>query len=225
MTQPVRVVVAEPDNIMAAVLLECLEGDEFSVVRVDERSGDVVDVVRSHDAQVLLVGPAVPRSTLAAEIPHLLAKGCRTLVVSGALDEQTFTLLLAGASGWLLADDASVESVAQAVSSVAAGSTALHPLVAQAVLERWRTQRAIPQAVGGGFQQVSMTPTVESTTLSKRELEVLAGLREGLSNRLLAGRLGVAEKTIEAHKSRLYAKLGARNQAHAVRIATDRGLG
>ena len=67
MTQPVRVVVAEPDNIMAAVLLECLEGDEFSVVRVDERSGDVVDVVRSHDAQVLLVGPAVPRSTLATE--------------------------------------------------------------------------------------------------------------------------------------------------------------
>ena len=214
---------AEAENILAAVLMQCLGGDGFSAVRVGERFDDIVATVRIEDARVLLAGPTMPRGELVAAIPQLLAEGCRTLVVSAALDEQTFTLLLAGASGFLLIDDASASSVAQAVHSVATGATALHPLVAQAVLERWRSARTEPRTPPGGVAYASGSGT-GSPTLTKREHEVLVGLRQGLTNRLIAGRLGVAEKTIEAHKSRLYAKLGARNQAHAVRIASERGL-
>jgi DNA-binding NarL/FixJ family response regulator len=226
MTGAVRVVVAETDEIMAAVLLRCVTGDEFDTVRGPSTPRDLAAAAADHDAQVLLVGPNLPRADLAPVVSHLLTTGTRTLVVSAtSLDEQTFTLLLAGASGFLMVDDASPQSVAEAVTTIASGAPALHPMVVQAVLDRWRSTRGSRAGDhhGDDSGRIPQSPQ-ETVTLTTRELEVVQGLRDGLTNRLLAARLGVAEKTVEAHKSRLYAKLGAKNQAHAVRIAADQGL-
>ena len=62
------------------------------------------------------------------------------------------------------------------------------------------------------------------TSLTPRELEVLVALAEGLTTKAIASRLGVAMKTVESHKVRLFDKLGARTQAHAVSIAVGRHL-
>jgi DNA-binding NarL/FixJ family response regulator len=226
MTSAVRVVVADADEIMAAVLLGCVDGAGFDPVRGPSTPNELADAAAAHHAQVLVVGPNLPRAGLAAVVSRLLAVGTRTLVVSAAsLDEQTFTLLLAGASGFLLVDDASPQSVAEAVATIASGASALHPMVVQAVLDRWRSTRGSRGEQDNPADGASPTRgRPEAVTLTTRELEVVLGLRDGLTNRLLAARLGVAEKTVEAHKSRLYAKLGAKNQAHAVRIAADQGL-
>jgi DNA-binding CsgD family transcriptional regulator len=58
--------------------------------------------------------------------------------------------------------------------------------------------------------------------LSRREGEVVALLAEGLTNAEIARALGCSSNTVEAHKYRLYAKLGARNAAHAVAICLRR---
>jgi len=49
-------------------------------------------------------------------------------------------------------------------------------------------------------------------------------MAEGLPAKAIAKRLGVALKTVESHKIRLFDKLGARTQAHAVSIAMGYGL-
>ena len=57
-----------------------------------------------------------------------------------------------------------------------------------------------------------------SQELTDREVEILTLIAEGLTNAEIAGALDCATNTIEAHKYRMFAKLGARNSAHAVAL-------
>jgi two-component system nitrate/nitrite response regulator NarL len=60
--------------------------------------------------------------------------------------------------------------------------------------------------------------------LTRRELEVVRLLAEGLSNREIAARLGLAEVTVKLHLHNAFEKIGARSRSDAVRIALVRGL-
>lgn len=212
----VRVLIATPDNVVASLLTRCLAGAEFSVTTSCDQD-ELLAQVAATGPHVLIAGPGNRHDLLLVAIPRGLASGTRTLIVSDRpLDDRGSQLLLAGASGFLLAEQASMAELQSAVRAVASGDSALHPAVVQAVLERWRAGKA-SDADSAEFR----APPAE---LTAREREVLQGLRDGLTNRQIAARLGVAEKTVEAHKARLYAKLGARNQAHAVRIASERGV-
>jgi two-component system, LuxR family, response regulator FixJ len=62
-----------------------------------------------------------------------------------------------------------------------------------------------------------------ATTLSAREREVMALVIDGLDNRGIGERLGISPRTVEVHKSRVMAKLGARNLAELIRIAQASG--
>lgn len=56
-------------------------------------------------------------------------------------------------------------------------------------------------------------------SLSDREKEVLSGLAEGLTNKLIAARLGISYRTVEIHRARLMRKLGARTLSDVLAIA------
>jgi DNA-binding CsgD family transcriptional regulator len=60
--------------------------------------------------------------------------------------------------------------------------------------------------------------------LSAREREVLTALADGLTNRQLANRLFISERTANRHLSNIYTKLGVRNRTAAARIAIEAGL-
>ncbi|MDR0601691.1 MAG: LuxR C-terminal-related transcriptional regulator [Treponema sp.] len=62
------------------------------------------------------------------------------------------------------------------------------------------------------------------TGLSRRELEVLTGLSQGLTREEIAGASSISVNTVKSVVKSIYNKLGALNQADAVRIATERGL-
>jgi two-component system, NarL family, response regulator DevR len=62
------------------------------------------------------------------------------------------------------------------------------------------------------------------TALTDREREVLSGAAEGLTARQIASRLGMRERTVTTHLSRIYGKLGVRTRIAAVRLATGAGL-
>lgn len=63
-----------------------------------------------------------------------------------------------------------------------------------------------------------------STTLTRREVEVLDAIGSGATTRSVAVRMGISPKTVENHKQRIFSKLGVQNQAHAVAIAVRQGL-
>jgi DNA-binding NarL/FixJ family response regulator len=60
--------------------------------------------------------------------------------------------------------------------------------------------------------------------LTSRELDVLSGLADGLSNKAIAARLGISDETVKFHLSAIFGKLQASNRTDAVRQALRRGL-
>ncbi len=65
---------------------------------------------------------------------------------------------------------------------------------------------------------------VAALNLSNRELEVLINVAAGLSDKQVAGRLGISPKTVRNHLGRVFSKLGASNRVEAVMIALKVGL-
>jgi DNA-binding NarL/FixJ family response regulator len=113
--------------------------------------------------------------------------------------------LEAGAAGYLL-KDADADQVAQAVRSALAGQMHLDPTVA----------RLLADSVRG--------PQRPRDSLTPREREVLALVAEGASNREIAERLVVSERTARTHVSAILAKLGLVSRTQAALWAVREGL-
>jgi len=64
----------------------------------------------------------------------------------------------------------------------------------------------------------------EDLHITRRELEILELIAQGLSTREIAGRLFVSESTVKTHSSRVFDKLGARRRTQAVQLGKEFGL-
>jgi two-component system, LuxR family, response regulator FixJ len=60
--------------------------------------------------------------------------------------------------------------------------------------------------------------------LTPREREVLAGMADGLSNRLIGDRLAISPRTVEIHRANMLNKLGANHTSEAIRIAVEASI-
>ncbi|WP_395700620.1 response regulator transcription factor [Aquabacterium sp.] len=80
--------------------------------------------------------------------------------------------------------------------------------------------QAIDAALAGLASTPAATPP-RGSALSPRERQVYELIVAGLDNRSIAERLGISPRTVEVHKARLMAKLGARNLAELIRISTQ----
>jgi two-component system response regulator DevR len=111
----------------------------------------------------------------------------------------------AGASGYVLKRVGSSELV-NAVRAVAEGGSLLDPAVTRSVLDRLRNASRLEEA--GAF-----------THLTEQERRVLAHIADGASNRAIAERMGLAEKTVRNYVSSILAKLGLDSRAQAAGYA------
>jgi two-component system response regulator DevR len=121
------------------------------------------------------------------------------ILTSFSDDEALFEAIMAGASGYVLKQIRSNELV-DAIRRVAAGQNLLDPAVTSRVLERLRR----------GPEE---DPTI--ARLSAQEREVLNLLAEGLTNRQIAERLFLAEKTIKNYVTSVLAKMGMARRTEA----------
>jgi DNA-binding NarL/FixJ family response regulator len=119
-------------------------------------------------------------------------------------DEALFSAILAGASGYLLKDVRGTDLV-DTVRRVAAGQSLLDPSVTARVLDRIRNGPPEPD---------------ELSQLNEREREILGFIAEGLTNRQIAERMYLAEKTVKTYVSSLLAKLGMERRTQAAVLAT-----
>lgn len=147
-------------------------------------------------------------------IPEVVAAGSRVIVLSADPSPERLTALLSqGVHGYLLYDT-SPEEVSTGVMAVHRGAMAINYTVADVLVQQWRRLRN--RLVSGNDPG--------SGALTPREREVLAVMVEGLPTKAIARRLGVALKTVENHKIRIFEKLGVRSQAQAVSVAINHGL-
>lgn len=113
-----------------------------------------------------------------------------------------------------------------AESALAAGAAGFVPKTLAS-----RAMVAAVQAMASGevFAPLSLlmqdTPVAEIlASLTKREVDVLKGIREGKSNKEIARDLDLQEVTVKLHVKTLSRKLGAKNRTHAAMIARDSGM-
>ncbi|GAU67275.1 putative two-component response regulator [Streptomyces sp. NBRC 110611] len=123
-------------------------------------------------------------------------------------DEALFDAIMAGAAGYVLKQIGGSDLVA-AVRTVATGRSMLDPRTAARVMARLREPQPVPEPSGA--------PELER--LSPRELEILDLIGEGLTNRQIAQRLFLAEKTIKNRVSSILSKLGVGRRIQAAMLA------
>ena len=204
----------------------------FSVFLVDDheivRRG-LVELL-DHDDNVRVVGEAATCAQALARIPtvkpdvavldvrlpdgngielcrELLSRvdGLRCLILTSMTDDEAMMdAILAGASGYVIKDITGME-LARAITDVGAGRSLLDNRAAAALMDRLRTQREKEEKPGDG--------------LSEQENTLLALLGEGLTNRQIAARMHLAEKTVKNYVSRLLGKLGMERRTQAAEYA------
>jgi DNA-binding NarL/FixJ family response regulator len=123
------------------------------------------------------------------------------VLTSFAERRQVLGALEAGASGYLL-KDADPDEVLAAVRSAHQGEAPLDPKAARIMLDAHRPSPAAPD-------------------LSARELEVLRLLVTGLANKQIARRLGITERTVKAHLTAVYQRIGVSDRTQAALWARE----
>lgn len=153
-------------------------------------------------------------------VPALVDGATAVMVVNDTRDEDRAIALLGGGVSACISADAGLEELAQAIKEVLGGGVVLQPGTARSIIDQWRQLRR----GGGGSLGLLNRRGLPRAGLTPRESDVLAAMADGLSTKAIARRLGVAPKTIENHKIRVFEKLGVRNQAQAVTEAMSQGL-
>ncbi|WP_078549996.1 response regulator [Litchfieldia alkalitelluris] len=122
-------------------------------------------------------------------------------------DEFFMTAIREGADGYLL-KDAPSDQVVDAIRTVAKGESVIHPSMTRKLLT---------------FHQQKAEPT-NDTTLTEREKDVLLCLVEGLSNKEIAEKLFISDKTVKIHVSKIFKKLDVKSRSQVVIYAVQNQL-
>jgi DNA-binding NarL/FixJ family response regulator len=204
----IRVLLADDHGVIRdglGRLIEALDDVELAGVAADGEQA--VDRARVLRPDVVLMDLEMPRLDGIQATKRILEERPETavLVLTSFSDRpRIMGALEAGACGYLL-KDVSSDEVAEGIRAAARGESPLDPRAARTVL----AARREPDPLEG---------------LSGREREVLALLVEGMANKLIARRLGISEKTVKAHLTRIFRVLDVTDRTQAALWAERRGL-
>ena len=206
---------------MTAERLSVLIADDHAVVRdgtrqILERDPAITVVGEAADgAQVLRLAEQLAPDVVLLDVALPVMNGIEAtrlirsrpdapyVLLLSAYDDQDYVVaaIEAGASGYLL-KTASAQDVVAAIRAVVRGEVVLHPMLARRLVARGRD---------GG------------EVLSDREREVVRLAAGGLGNRQIADTLSLSIRTVEAHFTSVFNKLGVANRTEAIATAARRG--
>ncbi len=214
----IRILLADDQQLMREGLRVLL--DLIPDIRVVGEAGDGTEAVeraRQMRPDVVLMDVRMPGldGVTATRRLHEACPEVKVIILTTFDDDEyVFEGLRAGAVGYLLKDVPS-EQLVEAIRAAARGEAFIQPSVARKVVAEFArlTERE---------HRRREQPLVEP--LSARELEVLALVAEGLSNREIGERLFITPGTVKNHVSNVLAKLGVRDRTQAVLQAQELGL-
>jgi DNA-binding NarL/FixJ family response regulator len=205
---PIRLLLADDHPVVRAGLRAVLDTEaDFVVVQEASTAERAVELAAAGGIDVVLMdlqfGPDRMHGSEATAAIAGRPGAPRVLVLTTYdTDADILAAVEAGAAGYLL-KDAPPEELAAAVRTAAAGQSALAPAVAHRLMDRMR---------------------MPAEALTKRELEVLQLVGEGLSNQQISKALFLSQATVKSHLVHIYAKLGVDSRTSAVAAATARRL-
>jgi DNA-binding NarL/FixJ family response regulator len=203
-TTPIRVLSVDDHPLLREGVASLIAGQsDLKLVAEASNGREAIEHFRAHRPDVTLMDLQMPEMNgieammaIRAEFP-----AARMIVLTTYVgDSQVLRALEAGAQGYLLKSVLRKE-LPDVIRLVHAGHKRIAPDVATTLAEH---------AVDEG--------------LSVRETEVLRLIAGGNANKVIAGRLSIAEETVKGHVKNILAKLAANDRTHAVTIGLKRGI-
>jgi len=214
--EKIRVIIADDHAVVREGTRHILEQEQDLEVVGEARDGvEAVALVEALHPDVAIVDISMPAmgGIEATERIKASRPGTAVLIFTSYDDDRyVFALLAAGAAGYLLKDVPSIE-VVRAVRSVYAGEPVLHPAIARKVLARFAAEA----------QQRQQTRD-DDGLLTQRERDILRLAACGMSNANIAAQLSVSMRTVQAHLTQIFNKLGVGSRTEAVIAGLRRGI-
>ncbi len=203
----IRVVLVDDHAVIRAGLGQLLAGTEdIEVVGEADGGAAALVVVRREQPDVVLMDLQMPGMDGVAATRRIVQEGlgADVLVLTSYSDSERIVAAIdAGAVGYLL-KDADPDDVLEGVRAVSRGESPIHPKAARTLLGH--------RASG---------PPVQ---LTSRETEILKLVKDGLANKQIARRLGISERTVKAHLTSAFQRIGVVDRTQAALWVERHGL-
>lgn len=211
----IRILVADDHTLFRKGLRSLLEnltgmevvGEAATSLEVVELAQKIVPDVVLMDIRMPGIGGIEATKLILRENPHIGV----ILVTMYADNESVLSGMRAGACGYVL-KGADPQDLRHAIEAASRGEVLLSPAIAAKLLHRFE-RAGEPSQEGILYEELTL-----------RELGVLRLVAEGLSNKEIAAKLILSEKTVKNHISNIFAKLRVNDRTQAVLHALRRGL-
>ena len=218
MSQPIRILLADDHVILRQGTAELLRKEaDIEIVGEADNGQQAIELALRLRPDIVVMDVRMPvlsgieaTRRLREAMPEV-----QVLVLTAYDDDQyIFSLLQAGASGYLL-KTAPVNELVNAIRLVRSGESPLDPSIARKIVVRMAGDQASGISSGEGASPIHL--------LTAREQEVLQLLSRGLNNQAIAEALFVSDRTVQAHLTNIFSKMGVSSRLEAVLTAIRRG--
>lgn len=210
MAEPIRIAIVDDHPLFrSGVALTLAAEAQFEVVGQGGCAADALRICEQLLPDVLLLDISMPGCGLAAA--QKITSQCPVvrivMLTASECDEHVLAALEAGARGYVLKGVSSTELI-RTINSILVGETYVTPALAARLLKQ---VRQAPAAANRG----------DYTSLTLREEEILDEVSRGLTNKEIAARLGISEKTVKHYMTNIMEKLQVRNRVEAALRSRD----
>ncbi|MDN5375571.1 MAG: hypothetical protein PWQ39_611 [Thermacetogenium sp.] len=211
----IKVLIADDHPLIREGLRHVLELDpQIEIVGEVGDGQGAINLARSMRPDVILMDLKMPGTSgveacrvISTEMPEI-----RIIILTVSEDDEMLEVIKTGACGYLLKDVEPAELI-KAIRSVMEGVPAFHPVVTGRLLSEYQRLSAAPADEEDGI-----------AALTAREKEVLALIARGESNRNIARRLFISEKTVKNHITSIFRKLKVEDRTQAAIYAIKRNM-
>ncbi len=207
----IRLILADDHAVVRTGTRQLLERrPDFQIVGEAADGEEAVRLAHELQPHVVVMDVRMPKMS-GVEATKRIKKECpdvRVLVLTAHDDDEyVFALLQSGADGYLL-KTAEFEDLVKAIHTVAAGQSALAPEVAGKVVAQFTSGKSLPDVLADKPDDYD--------GLTERELGILRLVGKGLSNKQIGKELYISDRTVQAHLSNIFSKLGVSSRTEAV---------